>query len=212
MFRSGVNRCLNCGAEMSGGICEACELTPAAASLVLRRKVILRTGVFLLGSLAFVAAAYRFPPLDMDGMLVFGGIVFFFGLGMAVWVERGAMRRSRIELQKRIFMAMVPIPWLLAGMLVVNAKLDTAPIQRWTTRVVGKFSMSAMVPTRRLLVVSWRPHHKYERVPVSRQELSRFSVGEEVVVEIHPGLAGIPWVAGVSKLSDAVKGGGSDGR
>lgn len=197
MFRSGARRCLNCDTVITGPVCEGCELTQTAASLVVRRRVVFRTGLFLLGSLAFVAAAYRFPPLDMDGMLVFSGVIFFVGLGMAVWVERGALRGSQIAIRKRLFMALVPLPWLLAGMLVVNAKLDRAPVRLWPTRVVEKFSMSAIVPTRRLLVVSWREGRRYERVPVSRGEFSRFRVGERVVVEIHPGLAGIPWVARV---------------
>lgn len=198
MFRSGAKRCLNCDAVLTGPFCEYCELTPAAASLVLRRKLILRTGMFLLGSLAFLAAAYRFPPLEVDAMLVFCGVIFFGGLALAVWVERGALRGSSIEIRKRVFMALVPVPWLLAGLLVVNAKLDNSPLHDWETRVVGKFSMSAMVPTRRLVVVSWRDGRRYERVPVSESEYSRFHVGETVVVEIHSGLAGIPWVAGVT--------------
>ncbi|HVB98522.1 MAG TPA: hypothetical protein VNJ12_04225 [Candidatus Dormibacteraeota bacterium] len=178
-------------------MCEQCELTPAAASLVLRRKLILRTGMFLLGSMAFLAATYRFPPLEMDSMLVFCGVIFFAGLALAVWVERGALKGGGIEIRKRIFMALVPLPWLLAGLLVANAKLDDSPARLWETRVVGKFSMSAMVPTRRLVVISWRDGRRYERVPVSQDEYSEFHVGEKVVIEIHPGLAGIPWVAGV---------------
>lgn len=197
MFRSGVKRCLNCDTVMTGPVCEGCDLTEAAASLVVRRKVILRTGLFLLGSLAFVAAAYRFPPLEMDKMLIFCGVIFFLGLAMAVWVERGALRGSQIAIRKRLFTSLVLTPWLFAAMLVVNAKLDNAPVRDWTTRVVRKFSMSAIVPTRRLVVVSWRAGHEYEHVPVSLAEYARFRVGERVVVEIHPGLAGIPWVAGV---------------
>lgn len=198
MFHSGVIRCLDCDAEMTGPVCEACELTPAAASVVVRRKIVLRTGLFLLGSLAFLAAAYRFPPLQMDEMLVFCGILFFAGLGMAIWVERGALRSSQIAIRKRLFYTLVPVPWVLAGMLVLNAKLDSAPVRDWRARVVGKFSMSAMVPTRRLVVVvSWPPGRAFERVPVSDDEYSRFRVGERVVVEIHPGLMGVPWVARV---------------
>ena len=198
MFRSGATRCLNCDAVLRGPVCEYCELTPAAASLVLRRKVILRTGMFLLGSLAFLAATYRFPPLEIDSMLVFCGAIFFLGLALAVWVERGALRGGSIEIRKRIFMALVPVPWLLAGLLVVNAQLDNSPVHDWETRVVGKFAMSAMVPTRQLVVISWRDGRRYERVPVSEDEYSQFQVGEKVVVEIRSGLAGIPWVTGVT--------------
>ena len=207
MFRSGATRCLNCDTVLTGPICEGCDLTPAAASLVLRRKLILRTGLFLLGSLAFVATTYRFPPLEVDGMLVFCGVIFFVGLGLAVWVERGALGGNQIVIRKRMFMTLVPVPWLLAGLLVVNAKLDNSPVRDHVTRVVGKFSMSAMVPTRRLVVESWRAGHRFERVPVSRDEYARFEVGQRVIVEIHPGV-GIPWVAGVEA---ALPSGGSGG-
>lgn len=211
MFHSDVERCMNCGAELPGAVCEACELTPAAASLVLRRKLVLRTGVFMLGSMAFVAAAYRFPPLEMDGMLVFCGIVFFVGLGLAVWLERGAVkRRGSIELRKALFRVLVPVPWFLASFLFVNAKFDNAPLQEWPTRVVRKFSMSAIVPTRRLIVISWREGHTYERVPVSAAELAEFHVGESVVVEVHPGLIGIPWIAQVIKSSTSIHGSEGD--
>jgi hypothetical protein len=200
MFHNGAKRCLNCGNVLTGNVCEYCELTPAAASIVLRRRLILRTGAFLLGSLAFLAAAYRFPPLDLDGMLVFCGVVFFSGLALAVWVERGALRGTEIEVGKRIFQAVVLIPWMLAGLLLVNAKLDNAPVEDWSTRVVAKFAMSAaMMPTRRLVVRSWRDGRRFERVAVTRDEYGEFRVGDRIVVEVHPGLAGIPWIGGVSE-------------
>jgi hypothetical protein len=210
MFRSGAKRCLNCDTVLTGPICDGCELTPEAASLVLRRKLILRTGLFLLGSMAFVAATYRFPPLEIDGMLVFCGVVFFIGLGLAVWVERGALRGSQIAIRKRLFMTLVPVPWLLAALLVVNAKLDIGPVRNYRTSVVGKFSMSTIVPTRRLVVVSWREGHRVERVPVSPEDYSQFKVGQHVVVEIHPGM-GIPWVAGVYAPAPNASGGGGSG-
>lgn len=210
MFGNHIKRCMNCGAELQSPVCEVCELTPAAASVVLRRSVVLRTGMFMLGSLAFVTAAYRFPPLDMDGMLVFCGAIFFLGLALAVWLERGAMRGGPLEMRKALFRVLVPLPWLLAGFLFVNAEFDTAPLQDWPTHVVRKFSMSAIVPTRRLIVISWREGHEYERVPVSADELAEFHVGESVVVEIHPGLIGIPWVADVTKSTGSSSKSGGD--
>jgi hypothetical protein len=184
---------------LTGRVCEHCELTPEAASVVLRRRLILRTGLFLLGSLAFLTAAYRFPPLEMDGMLVFSGALFFTGLALAIRVERGALAGKEIEIWKRIFQTVIPVPWLLAGLLVVNAKLDTSPIEGWTTKVVGKFAMSAVLPTRRLVVLSWRAGRRFERVAVNRDEYTEFRVGDRIVVEVRQGLAGIPWVAGVDE-------------
>lgn len=195
--------CLHCGASVSGELCPQCGLSASAASLLLRRWTVLRTGVFLLGTLAFLAAAYRFPPLELDGMLIFIGALFVVGLLLAVRVERGAMRYGPVEIWRRLFRAVVPVPWLLAVLLVVNARFDRGQAEGWRTLVVGKFSASAMMPNHRLIVRSWREGHRFERVAVSAEDFDRFGVGDRIVVYVHSGLAGIPWVAGVGQLPAA---------
>jgi hypothetical protein len=193
-----AEHCLNCGAQTAGSRCESCGLNAAAASLLFRRRLLMRTGFFLLGTLAFLAVAYRFPPLELDGMLIFAGVLFFAALALAVWVERGALRGGEIELAKRIFLGLVPVPWLLAGLLWINANFDHAPTRDCPTAVVGKFAMSAMMPSRQLVVYSCREGKQYERVTVNREDFYRFAVGDHVIVRVHEGLAGIPWIAGVS--------------
>jgi len=189
---------VNCGAELAGGRCEACGLDSAGASFVFRRRLLMRTGLFLLGTLAFLAAAYRYPPLELDGMLIFCGVVFFVALALAVWVERGALRGGDVEVAKRVFLGLVPVPWLIAGLLWVNANFDRAPMRNCSTAVVGKFGMSAIMPSHQLVVFSCRDGKQYERVAVSREDFYRFGVGDRVIVRVHVGLAGIPWVGGIS--------------
>src|SRR5579884_2119970 len=172
-------RCLNCGAAFTGRSCPGCGLTDAAASLLLRRWTLLRTGIFLLGSLAFLAAAFRFPPL-------------------ALMVERRALRLSQAEWMKHLFGALVPVPWVLAALIAANGWLDGSRPTTWQTSVVGKFSSSAMLPNRRLVVRSWREGRTVERLSVTEAEFARFHVGDSVVVYVHPGLAGIPWIGGVA--------------
>src|SRR5579863_4252062 len=75
-----VTRCLDCGAERTADQCPSCGLTSAAAELVLRRRLIIRTAWFLIGALVFISASQIFPPLDLDEMLIFVGVVFFVGL------------------------------------------------------------------------------------------------------------------------------------
>ena len=89
-----MTRCLNCGAERDADTCEACGLGTLAAEYSLRRKLLNRTGIFLLGSIAFVVAAGRYPALDLDSILIFIGVVFFLTLGLAIWVERRALRHG----------------------------------------------------------------------------------------------------------------------
>ena len=71
-----MNRCLDCGAERDTDQCPACGLTSLAAEVVLRRKLVRRTALFLVGAVVFVPASQAFPPLEVDGILIFVGCCF----------------------------------------------------------------------------------------------------------------------------------------
>lgn len=192
-----MTRCLNCGADRAVDRCEACGLESAAAELALRRKFSNRTAIFLLGALAFVVAAGRYPPLELDGILIFVGVLFFVTLALGLWMERRAIRHLEVEALKRTYYSLVPVPWLLAVLLLGNGALDRLLPTNYTTRVVGKFAMRGPVPSRRLVVVSWRDGRRFERVPVAREDFDRFQPGDAVIVRVEDGLVGIPWVYSV---------------
>jgi hypothetical protein len=194
-----MTRCLNCGAERNADVCDSCGLGSHAAEFSLRKKLLNRTALFLLGALAFVVAGERYPALDLDGILIFIGVLFFLTLGLAMWLERRALRHMEVEALKRIYYGLIPLPWLLASLLLANGLLDTSPPTVEIARIVGKFAMRGPAPSRRLEVTSWRPGHRVERIPVDRGDFDRFSYGDLVEVKVASGLVGIPWVAGVSR-------------
>jgi hypothetical protein len=193
-----MTRCLNCGADRQRDVCDTCGLNSTAAEFVLRRKLLNRTAFFLLGAIAFVVAAGRYPALELDGILIFVGVLFFLTLGLAMWVERLALKHKEIEAMKRVYYGLIPIPWLLGVLLFANGALDGSKPHIEEARVVSKFAMTGPVPSRRLVVTSWRDGHLVERVPVDRTDYERFSSGDVVDVKVEDGLVGIPWVAGVS--------------
>src|SRR5579863_7332172 len=163
-----MTRCLNCGADRNADVCEACGLGSAAAEFSLRSKLLNRTALFLLGAISFVAASGRYPALDLDGILIFIGVLFFLTLGIAIWVERRALRHGEVEALKRVYYGLIPLPWLLAALLLGNGALDHTPPHIETARVIGKFSMPGPVPNRRLIVNSWREGRRLERIAVDR--------------------------------------------
>jgi len=193
-----MTRCLNCGADRQEDVCSACGLGSSAAEFALRRKLLNRTAIFLVGTIAFVAAGFRYPPLDIDGMLIFIGAMFAITLGLAIWVERRALRHGEVEKLKRVYYGLIPVPWLLAVLLIANGALDRGSTQVVETRVLGKFAMHGPVPTRRVVVRSWRPGHRWERLAVASDDFDRIQVGGTVEVDVRSGLVGIPWVADVS--------------
>ena len=158
-----------------------------------------RTAVFLVGSLAFPYVSQIYPPLDLDLMLVFFGLLFFLALTIAVILERRARQHQDLEILKRIYAGFIPLPWILAATLFANGRLDSQKsLAYYPTFVVSKFNMKGIVRgSRRLLVRSWRPGQHVERLAVEADDFDRFQDGDTVVVAAEPGALGIPWYYGV---------------
>jgi hypothetical protein len=194
-----MTRCLDCGAERITDQCPACGLTSAAAELVFRRRLITQTAIFLAGSLLFPYVSQIYPPLDLDAMLVFFGIVFFVALALAVFLDRRARQRKDLEVLKHLFTGLLPIPFILLVGLFLNGRLDSAKnITYHPSTVVGRYQMKGVVRgTRRLFVYSWREGRRYERLAVDPDDYDRFHEGDKINVAVEPGALGIPWYYGV---------------
>ena len=194
-----MTRCLDCGSQRIADQCPACGLTSAAAEVMFRRRLWRRTTVFLAGSLLFPYVSQIYPPLELDLMLVFFGVIFFFALTTAVFLDRRARKRQEIEVLKRIYSGFIPLPWILAATLLVNGRVDAAKnIAYYPTTVVGSFNMKGIIRgSRRLVVRSWRERQRVERLAVDLDDFDRFRVGDPVTVGIEPGALGIPWYYGV---------------
>ena len=194
-----MTHCLDCGSERTTDQCPSCGLTSAAAEVMFRRRLVFRTGIFLLGSLAFPYVSQIYPPLDLDLMLIFFGIIFFGVLFLAVILERRARDRQEIEILKRIYSGFIPLPWILAATLFINGRIDSQKnIVYYPTSVEGRFNMKGIVRgSRRLLVRSWRPGQHFERLAVDVDDFDRFHDGDAVEVAVEPGALGIPWYYGV---------------
>ena len=194
-----MTRCPDCGSERTTDQCPSCGLTTAAAEVMFRRHLMARTAVFLLGSLGFPYISQIYPPLELDLILIFFGVIFFAALVLAIILERRARNHQEIEILKRIYNGFIPLPWILAATLFVNGRLDSQKnVVYHPTSVEGHFNMKGIVKgSRRLFVRSWRPGQRVENLAVDVDDFDRFREGDAVVVGISPGALGIPWYYGV---------------
>ena len=114
---------------------------------------------FLAGSLLFPYVTPIYPPLDLDLMLVFFGVLFFVALTIAVFLDRRARKHQDIEILKRVYAGFIPLPWILAASIFLNGRLDApGKVAYVPAQVQGKFLMKGLVRgSRRLVVHSWRP-------------------------------------------------------
>ncbi|HUK52377.1 MAG TPA: hypothetical protein VL099_03695 [Candidatus Binatia bacterium] len=189
--------CLNCGAENPAEPCDFCGFTGQLAAFIFRRRLVYLTAIFLLGVMVFLPAAQSYPPLDLDGMLVFLGVIAGLNMVLAILLDLRARRGQPLEVVRRIFRGLLPLPWMLSLLLYVNGRLDNSAYMVHSTAVVSKFTMPGLVRPHRLIVHSWRPERGVERLPVDEDDYSRFRPGDVVEVRVEPGLVGIPWVYSV---------------
>jgi hypothetical protein len=201
-----MTRCLDCGSPRTSDQCPNCGLTSAAAELVFRRRLLRQMGYFIAGSLAFPYISQVYPPLDVDGMLVFFGLVFFGTLTLAIFLDRLARARKDIEILRHLFTGLIPIPFILSLALFLNGKLDSRKDMAYhQTTVAGRYWMKGMVRgSRRLFVYSWREGRKIERLAVDADDFDRFQTGDKVNVAVEPGAIGIPWFYGVYRAGRSV--------
>ena len=188
--------CANCGLERSGEICDHCGLGPVEAGRAMHRSLVNRLGVFLLGTIAFFVPCFMYPPLELDSILIFIGVLFFATITLAILAERRAIRHQEVEALKRIFYGFVPLPWILGMILFVNGSLDRSAPRDYTSRVVSRFSMPGILPMHQLVVTSWREDHRVERIMVSGQDFDSFKDKDSVDVRVNDGLV-MPWIEGV---------------
>lgn len=200
-----MTRCLDCGSPRTSDQCPNCGLTSDAAELVFRRRLLFQMAIFLAGSLFFPYISQVYPPLDLDAMLVFFGLVFFAGLTLAVFLDRQARARKDIEVLRHLFTGLIPIPFILSAALFLNGRLDSArKVDYHQTSVEGRYLMKGIVRgTRRLFVYSWREGHKIERLAVDSDDFDRFHEGDKINVGEEPGALGIPWFYGVYRAGQA---------
>src|SRR2546425_4802249 len=175
-----MTRCLDCGSERTADQCPSCGLTSAAAEVMFRHRLLKRTALFLAGSLAFPYVSQIYPPLELDWILVFFGLIFFLALTLAVILDRRAQNRRELEVLKRIYSGFIPLPWILAATLLVNGALDSKKNITYHPAVVdGRYNMPGIVRgTRRLFVRSWREGQKVERLAVNADDYDRFKAGD----------------------------------
>jgi hypothetical protein len=194
-----MNHCLNCGAAREGDQCADCGLTTAAAEVLQRRRLLMLTAIFLVGAVTFLPSSQLYPPLELDAIFIFIGVVVAAGLTLAVIADRRVHRGEDVEMVRRVFLGLLPVPWLLAALLFVNGRFDPAPATVQVASVVGKFTMPGVLQSTRLAVTSWRPGRRIERIPLPREHFHLYNRGDVVEIKTQEGLVGIPWVSDVSR-------------
>ena len=122
-----MTRCLDCGSERIADQCPSCGLTSAAAEVMFKRRLLKRTAVFLTGSLLFPYVSQLYPPLDLDVMLVFFGVLIGSIIAMCTLIGLFVGFSSLFVWLIAVYAAQ-PVVGALIGQWILGRSKETWPL------------------------------------------------------------------------------------
>jgi hypothetical protein len=152
--------------------------------------------VLVAGLAAFLLAGHRYPLFDLDRAtwiclaLFFAPILLYFGLGATKRLPEKAKLLDGVF--KWASLGLVTI----AAAVFFNGALDRSPSTEFSTVVIDKNATGGhrSGPVYHLTVSpSWRVGKNHDHFDVDYSTWRRLQTGEQVSIEVHRGVFGLPW-------------------
>jgi hypothetical protein len=152
----------------------------------------------LTGLIGSMIAILLYPPLDR---IHFGiAIVLFLP---SVFLSRYIQRKQKRGDDVSTFFPMTNwvafAPLCVAAVLLANGALDHSPIESHPGVVTQKLVSRGKSNSYYLETPSWRSGRSFEKLQVSYRVYTQFQINDPIVVEVHRGAFGIPWLGAVRK-------------
>ena len=188
-------KCPICGNGLRNGLCPKCGETTRPSQEELQ-KVLGKSFYLSFAGLAGLAAAtYGYPTLERSYLSVIAAFLFFLPL-ILHWARSKSKRLAAdVNRLKTAYWCCSAGVMLIALVFAMNGALDWKRPTVVRSRVIqirvthGRYYSS----TNHLVLASWRPGRATEDVSVGDALYSRATVGQQVSLEVHPGLFGLPW-------------------
>jgi hypothetical protein len=88
---------------------------------------------------------------------------------------------------------------IIALLLSLNGRLDNSPLRQVRATVIRKAVVEGRYGNQYdVTVSSWRPARSVENLNVRSDVFERAVVGKTVIIELHKGFFGLPWIGRVS--------------
>jgi len=185
-------KCTTCGSELRLSRCPDCgRKRHSAPGPWVLYILLLMPGTFV--SL-HAQAVYR--PLDPRLPMAF--ILCGFTLPVMLQLLSFLRPTDDAERWRRVYVYSGVVLVLIAVLLFLNGGLDSSPSNEVRPTVIRKAIVGARYGNQYYVTVSsWRPGRSVENLNVRSDVFERAVVGKTVVVELHKGFFGLPWIRSV---------------
>jgi hypothetical protein len=158
------------------------------------------TWILLAGLCGSLVAAHFYPPLDMNPAMLVPLIIFFAPVASHVFFSVRKQLAPNLEFVNRVYKYAGIGVVGFALCLFLNGALDRNPSMQVHARISQKSASRGRGSTTYILILdpSWRDGRTQERLDVSRATFVSVRTGDQVSVDVHRGLFGLPWFSRVS--------------
>jgi hypothetical protein len=148
----------------------------------------------LAGYIGTIVVMLIYPPVDRR---LFTLISFFLLLPSAFligYVQRKQKRGDDVSSFFPMTTLLALVPLCAATALLANGALDRLPVDAHPLVITAKLVRRGKSASYYLQVQSWRPNRSFEELQVPYRVYAQFQTNDPVVVEVHRGALGIPWL------------------
>jgi hypothetical protein len=154
----------------------------------------------LAGMIGTMIAGLIYPPLDRSYFWI-ALVLFLPSVFLSRFIQSKQKRGDDVSAFFPMTTWLAFAPLCVAAVLLANGALDHSPVE-WHPEVVTQKLVSRGKSNSYFLETpSWRSSGSFEKLQVSYRVYTQFQINDPVIVEVHRGALGIPWLGGIRKRS-----------
>ncbi len=157
----------------------------------------------IVGMFAFMFTMARYRLLDEGSIVWYGLIPVFVSIFLISHVQKKAKRGEDVRSYFPFTTWLAFVPMIFAAFVLLNGALDHSTAERHHVFVTHKIENHGRSASYYIEFDSWRPNKTTEKIHVSYSVYRQFQIDDPVILEVHRGVFGIPWVSGINKATSA---------
>lgn len=158
----------------------------------------------IVGMIALMLTIERYRPIDESSITWYGLVPVFVSILLISHVQKKAKRGEDVRSYFPFTTWLAFVPVIFAVFVLLNGALDYSTAERHHVFVTHKIENHGRSTSYYIEFDSWRPNKTTEKVHVPYGVYRQFQIDDPVIVEVHRGVFGIPWVSGIQKASDVI--------
>jgi hypothetical protein len=153
----------------------------------------------IVGLIAFSYGVSRWRPLNPVPLYWLGFGLFFLSVFLLSHIRKKAKSGDDVRSYFPAATWLAFGPAFMAMIVLVNGPLDSSPVEQHQQAVTRKYITRGRSTSYYVEFSSWRPDHATERASVSPKRYAEFQVNDPVIIDVHKGALGIPWMGTIRK-------------